>query len=351
MPLNQSVGETSLPLDPTLISGRSDDKEKRQIRWAADPLLQKLTEFLSAVVTAEIQPGLDEIKDEQPGTMQVVVNKAIPAAPEKFLNNITRATLPILCVYRAEGAFQSDTLDKQKKTTVWRAEYCMPELEAFEVGSLLGIENAVIDAMSAALKQGYHSAYVDEDDAPINLTESLKQNITPGAFEFSNWQIIEREQAVLFPAARLTFTTVEPVTDNETNSEEHPLENAGVSMNLADETGEQGAVAGFVTSEIHDLAGQTSAATNAAGDQVTITFHGTVTLVGDPLDNGNITFDGATPDGIATPSGQTLAIATETIGNDDVVTVSYTPDAENYIAVNGKAYPAFSALSVTNNVE
>lgn len=247
MSLSQDYGGTSFPLDPALITSQTGAARK-QIRHAADPLLDTLTEYLATVLNAELQPALDVVKSEQPDTLQVTVKNAIPAAPEKFVRQITRSDLPILCVYRVGGthADEEDAIGVDVDQAAWRAEYVMPELEAWQIGSMLGFDDAVQKCMSLALKIGQHSAY----NGGASVAGSLEEPIAPGAYEFLNWNVPEISPDILFPAVRLTFVTKEKSTPNNADGSRKPLEAFGIDFGLEKQSEDQDDLSEFVQSEV-----------------------------------------------------------------------------------------------------
>ncbi len=241
MSLDVQLGGVVLPLDPDLV-------EQNRIREAADPLLVRLLDFLSAVLTSELTAAFEELPG-LPSHLKKVLVKSIPADPLRFLTTISKDDFPLLCVYRTQRTWVPWTIDRRKRECLWNADYVLPELDQFQLGSMLGFENAVDAAMAQALAIGFHSAYNSGASVLSGMNVEL---LEPTESVSSNWTVVdEKNQSINYPALRLQFRTIELPTDNVNGDNLVPLENIGIRQDLDTEGAAD--VDGFVVSEIEDL--------------------------------------------------------------------------------------------------
>jgi hypothetical protein len=245
MPLSVTVGQSVFPLDPDLVT-------QGRLREVADPLSQTFVDLLKAALNAEMQGILDKIKNDLGSregelVMPVAVREAIPANPELFLKDLSWRTFPLLAVYRSEWVREPWMIDNQRKRTTWTVDYILPELETFQYGKWMGGENAIDNIITHTLRTGAHSSY--DSGANIYVTSGILDEITFGPASSANWQLADRDRAILFPALRLQFVTVESITDTTSD--------AYLDLEGLDDTGsikhpDEDAVIGVV-SEVNDL--------------------------------------------------------------------------------------------------
>jgi hypothetical protein len=187
------------------------------LRDVVEPALSILGSLLYSAIYAELNTVYQVVDPDG-----YIITDFIPTNPEPYIAMEEFLSFPFIAIWRDKYTINYRTLEKKKRTSNWKIQYCLGEVDEEKEKKLFGLLNAVSAVIETTIYNSCsHSSY---NDGYSQLDALGFSSIDIISSEIGIWKLIDGETYIRLPVITLQLETTEEVEQYTDFKDSAPLE-------------------------------------------------------------------------------------------------------------------------------